>query len=175
MRTGNLDFHRQLEQHLQMKAVARLEGTRSPLLRYQLGVLRTVGIIHKAANPFAEYREILLFCSFNTPAPHPRTKFLEASLSLRIRALVVCLVIVSTASIATAQEQGWFRTGTGIGEEKPRIAVPDFAPRSDEAKAHASFFTSIVRDDLSSAASLNWLVPAITRHSRYPSRKNFAI
>jgi TolB protein len=121
--------------------------------------------IHKAANGFAECLKILLFCLLNTPAPHPRTKFLEASLSLRIRALVVCLVIVSTAAIATAQEQGWFRTGTGIGEEKPRIAVPDFVPRSDEAKAHAALFTGVVRDDLSFSGIVDLVSP-----SYYPTQ-----
>ena len=44
--------------------------------------------------------------------------------------------------------QDWFRTGTGLGVEKPRIAVSDFAPRSDSAKSHAGLFTTVVRDDL---------------------------
>ena len=49
---------------------------------------------------------------------------------------------------ATAQQQDWFRIGTGLGVEKPRVAVADFAPRSDTAKPHGALFTQVVRDDL---------------------------
>ena len=54
--------------------------------------------------------------------------------------------ILSTARPAPAQD--WFRTGTGLGEAKPRVAVADFAPRSESAKSHATLFTQVVRDDL---------------------------
>jgi TolB protein len=86
---------------------------------------------------------------------------LEASLSLKIRPLLSLLVLLFTASFINAQqEQGWFRTGTGIGMEKPRIAVPDFAPRSDEAKSHSALFTSVVRDDLSFSGIVELVSPS---------------
>jgi TolB protein len=44
--------------------------------------------------------------------------------------------------------QDWIRTGTGLGVEKARVAVADFAPKSDAAKAHATLFCSVVRADL---------------------------
>jgi TolB protein len=48
----------------------------------------------------------------------------------------------------SALAQDWFRTGTGLGEAKPRVAIADFAARSDAAKSHAALFTQVVRDDL---------------------------
>src|SRR5271170_802297 len=54
------------------------------------------------------------------------------------------ILFLSSASFG----QDWFRTGTGLGVEKPRIAVTDFVPKADGDKAHASLFTSVVRDDL---------------------------
>jgi len=86
---------------------------------------------------------------------------LEASLSLKIRPLLFLLVLLFSASFISAQqEQGWFRTGTGIGMEKPRIAVPDFVPRSDEAKSHSALFTSVVRDDLSFSGIVELVSPS---------------
>ena len=80
---------------------------------------------------------------------------------LRTRGLILSFLVFSTAAVVSAQqEQGWFRTGTGIGEEKPRIAVPDFVPRSEEAKSHSALFTSVVRDDLSFSGILDLVSPS---------------
>src|SRR5258708_39756490 len=63
-----------------------------------------------------------------------------------------------TCSSASAQD--WFRTGTGLGQAKPRVAVADFAPRSDAAKSHASLFTQVVRDDLQFSGILELASPS---------------
>jgi TolB protein len=84
----------------------------------------------------------------------------EASLSLKIRALSFFLTLLFAPTLIHAQEQGWFRTGTGIGAEKPRIAVPDFAPKAPEATAHGTLFTSVVRDDLSFSGILDLVSPS---------------
>jgi TolB protein len=85
----------------------------------------------------------------------------EASLSPTIRAILVSCALLCSAVFANAQqEQGWFRTGTGLGVEKPRIAVPDFASKSDEAKAHSALFTNVVRDDLSFSGILDLVSPS---------------
>ena len=47
-----------------------------------------------------------------------------------------------------APAQDWFRAGIGLGGERPRVAVADFASRNDAAKAHAILFTQTVRGDL---------------------------
>ncbi len=59
-----------------------------------------------------------------------------------------------------AFSQDWFRTGTGLGVEKPRIAVADFAPRADLAKSHAGLFTQTVRDDLSFSGVIDLVSPS---------------
>ncbi len=59
-----------------------------------------------------------------------------------------------------AFSQDWFRTGTGLGVEKPRIAVTDFAPRADAAQPHAGLFTQTVRDDLSFSGVIDLVSPS---------------
>jgi len=49
---------------------------------------------------------------------------------------------------APAAAQDWFRTGTGLGVEKARVAVGDFVPRSASAQPLANVFTEVVRADL---------------------------
>jgi TolB protein len=67
----------------------------------------------------------------------------------RFRWLSLLAICALASQASLAQSQGWFRTGTGLGEvNKPRVAIADFAPRSDSAKSHASLFTQVVRDDL---------------------------
>jgi TolB protein len=61
------------------------------------------------------------------------------------RMLVFVLLLLLGRS---AMAQDWFRIGTGLGEAKPRVAIADFAARSDAAKSRAALFTQIVRDDI---------------------------
>jgi TolB protein len=56
--------------------------------------------------------------------------------------------------------QDWFRTGTGLGVDKPRVAVADFAPRADSAKPHSQLFTQVVRDDLQFSGILDLVSPS---------------
>lgn len=61
----------------------------------------------------------------------------------------VCAGFLSAgARPAAAQEQGWFRTGTGLGVQKARVAVANFAPRGASAKPLADEFSEVVRADL---------------------------
>ena len=70
------------------------------------------------------------------------------------------LLSFSLSPIAFAQE--WFHTSTGLGNttQLPRIAVADFAPRSDSANSHAALFTQIVRDDLSYSGIIELVSPS---------------
>jgi TolB protein len=61
---------------------------------------------------------------------------------------------------STSFAQDWFRTSTGLGVDKPRIAVTDFTPRADIAKAHATLFTQTVRDDLSFSGIIELVSPS---------------
>src|SRR5713101_5404238 len=62
--------------------------------------------------------------------------------------------------VRSAAPQDWFRTGTGLGEAKPRIAIADFAARADAGKPHASLFTQVVRDDLQFCGILDLASPS---------------
>jgi TolB protein len=70
-----------------------------------------------------------------------------------VRSLYLCLsvficgfLLASSASPAAAQD--WFRTGTGLGVSKARVAVADFAPKSPAAQPLATEFSDVVRSDL---------------------------
>jgi TolB protein len=70
--------------------------------------------------------------------------------------LLLSLLAFSSPSFA----QDWFRAGTGLGVDKPRIAVTDFAPRADNAKPHAALFTQVVREDLSFSGIIELVSPS---------------
>jgi TolB protein len=69
--------------------------------------------------------------------------------------VILCLLVALPAAA-----QDWFRTGTGLGVEKPRIAVPDFVAPADNAKSHATLFTTVVRDDLAFSGILELVSPS---------------
>src|SRR5229473_2259394 len=70
-----------------------------------------------------------------------------------------CLLLL--AGRAAAQEKGdWFHIGTGLGVDKPRVAVADFAARADNAKSHSQLFTQVVRDDLQFSGIIDLVSPS---------------
>lgn len=71
------------------------------------------------------------------------------------------LAVLLLAAPHSASAQDWFRAGTGLGVEKPRLAVADFGPRADAAKPHASLFTQVVRDDLQFSGILEVVSPSM--------------
>src|SRR5260370_17556592 len=73
----------------------------------------------------------------------------------------VCVFTFSLLLLAAgANAQDWFRTGTGLGVEKPRVAAADFAARADNAKSHSQLFTQVVRDDLQFSGILDLVSPS---------------
>jgi TolB protein len=91
--------------------------------------------------------------------------------------VVSALLSVFLKPAAAQEKQAWFRTGTGLGIEKIRVAVADFGPRADNAKTHSQQFTQIVRDDLAFSGIIDLVSPsfyptqAITQPSelQYPA------
>jgi len=73
---------------------------------------------------------------------------------------LLALTIFGTARPAAGQAQDWFRISTGLGVQKPRVAVADFAPKSDTAKSHSALFTQVVRDDLAFSGILDLASPS---------------
>jgi TolB protein len=59
---------------------------------------------------------------------------------------LVAIGFLGSASRASAQD--WFKTGTGLGVSKARLAIADIAPKSDTSKTFATEFGDIVRGDL---------------------------
>jgi TolB protein len=71
---------------------------------------------------------------------------------------LVLLAVVLAPGVTRAQD--WIKTGTGLGQEKQRVAVADFAPRADQAKNHSALFTQVVRDDLQFCGILDLVSPS---------------
>lgn len=70
-----------------------------------------------------------------------------------VRSLNKCLTVficglLSVLFSSPAAAQDWFRTGTGLGVSKARVAVADFAPKSPTAQPLAAEFSDVVRSDL---------------------------
>jgi len=78
--------------------------------------------------------------------------------STRYRLLLLLAVFLCAGNALLAQD--WVRTGTGLGVEKPRVAVADFAARNDATKNHSALFTQVVRDDLQFSGILELVSPS---------------
>ena len=85
--------------------------------------------------------------------------------SLRCIFLIALLALISGNASAQQGGEAWFRTGTGIGVDKIRLAVADFGPRAENAKTHSQQFTQVVRDDLAFSGILDLVSPSF-----YPSQ-----
>ena len=79
-----------------------------------------------------------------------------------VRNFSLAAILVLLGSIPqAAYGQDWFRTGTRLGVEEPRVAVADFKPQADTAKDHAGMFTQVVRDDLAYSGILELVSPSL--------------
>ena len=70
-----------------------------------------------------------------------------------VRCLPLCLSVflcgfLSLLFAPPAASQDWFRTGTGLGVSKARVAVADFAGKSPSAQPLGIEFSDVVRSDL---------------------------
>jgi TolB protein len=72
----------------------------------------------------------------------------------------IILAALLCAPFSSHAQEAWFKTGTGLGVEKPRLAVADFAARVDPAKNHSALFTQVVRDDLQFSGILDFVSPS---------------
>lgn len=61
---------------------------------------------------------------------------------------LLCFVAITLLSCGSVLAQDQIRIQTGLGQTKTRVALAEFAPRSDSTKPHASLFTQVVRNDL---------------------------
>lgn len=78
-----------------------------------------------------EYRNtILMSDSMN----YPPCQFASRTSLLRTTYFLATAVILSLLIVSPCFAQDWIRTGTGLGVDKVRIAVPDFKPGTSDAK-----------------------------------------
>lgn len=77
-----------------------------------------------------------------------------------IALILNCFLAALLFAAAPARAQDWFRTGTGLGVERPRVAAADFVPRSPEGSAHGKLFTEVVRGDLDFSGILELVSPS---------------
>jgi TolB protein len=91
----------------------------------------------------------------------PKETELEANVkspSPRYKLLFMLALVLTLGNVTLAQD--WVRIGTGLGQEKTRLAVADFAPRNDATKNHSQLFTQVVRDDLAFSGILDLVSPS---------------
>jgi TolB protein len=69
-----------------------------------------------------------------------------ASLRCLARIAFPCVSFLAWAVPAPAQD--WFRTGTGLGVERARVAAADFAPRAANTQALSQTFNEVLAADL---------------------------
>jgi TolB protein len=98
---------------------------------------------------------IVLVPSQRIPSPGIQARGISAR-GVRLYLLATLLLLAGYPAAA----QDWFHTSTGLGVDKPRVAVADFANRSDPAKSHSQLFTQVVRDDLQFSGILDLISPS---------------
>ena len=95
-----------------------------------------------------------------SPISHSPLVHLELPGATRHSSIFFAALIALLFSCSLLRAQDRFRTGTGLGVEKYRIAVPDFVPRADNAKPHSTLFTQVVRDDLAFSGIVDVVSPS---------------
>src|ERR1700674_1351557 len=95
------------------------------------------------------------------PARTARVRGEPEAMVHRSRCISICVLLWCGLFVpGRAVAQAWFQTGTGLGGEKPRVAVADFAARADTAKSHSQLFTQVVRDDLQFSGIVDLVSPS---------------
>lgn len=85
---------------------------------------------------------------------------IEGSRRISFLAAAIAAVILVSAFPASAQQEGWFRTGTGLGVTKARVAVPEFAARSASAQPLEGTFHKVLWADLDYSGVLDMVSPS---------------
>ncbi len=63
--------------------------------------------------------------------------FYSGPMGARLLSAFACLILLSSLLAAAAFAQDWVRTGSGLGVEKVRLAVPDFKPANSDPQNDA--------------------------------------
>ncbi|MBZ5503624.1 MAG: translocation protein TolB [Acidobacteriia bacterium] len=77
-----------------------------------------------------------------------------------VLAFCIALALAALCSPGPASAQDWFKTGTGLGVTKARVAAPDTAARSAAAEPLAKTFRDVLRADLDYSGILELVSPS---------------
>ena len=77
----------------------------------------------------------------------------DCTIKSRVRAAVFFLFLAAVVAVTPCSGQDWIKTGTGLGMEKVRLAVPDFKPSTADAQNAAllKVFNDTLWNDLDNA------------------------
>ncbi|MGA7626404.1 MAG: hypothetical protein WCA91_22790 [Candidatus Acidiferrales bacterium] len=91
-------------------------------------------------------------------------------------AIIAALCMAFTLSAGTASAQDWFKTGTGLGVAKARLAVPEFALRQPASPALEKTFHDVLWADLDYCGILELVSPSFypSQIPSQPGEVNFA-
>ena len=78
----------------------------------------------------------------------------------RQAAWLATLMILACGASRTAGAQDWFKTGTGLGVTKARLAAPDLAARSAQAQPLEKTFHDVLWSDLEYSGVLDMVSPS---------------
>src|SRR5271154_1950357 len=90
--------------------------------------------------------------------------------------IIAALGIVFLICAGTASAQDWFKTGTGLGVTKARVAVPEFGVRAATPPALEKTFHDVLWADLDYCGILELVSPSFypPQMPSQPSEVNFA-
>lgn len=78
----------------------------------------------------------------------------------RIAFLFALLMAVAASAARPLAAQDWFKTGTGLGVTKAKVAVPDLAARSTAARPLEKTFHDVLWSDLEYSGILDLVSPS---------------
>jgi TolB protein len=85
--------------------------------------------------------------------------------------LLGMLIGLALAAAQPASAQDWFKTGTGLGVSKVKLAVPDFAVRAQPAQPLEKTFHDVLWNDLEYSGLLDLVSPSFYP-TKIPSQPN---
>jgi TolB protein len=85
---------------------------------------------------------------------------MKRNLGLRFAWLVTSLLLIIPGTSLPASAQDWFKTGTGLGVSKARLAAPDIGVRTPPAQPLEKTFHDVLWSDLEYSGVLDMVSPS---------------
>ena len=85
---------------------------------------------------------------------------MQNNMARKIAILMGMIIVLAFACAQPAAAQDWFKTGTGLGVAKARVAVPDFGARTTPAQPLEKTFHDVLWNDLDYCGILELVSPS---------------